>query len=249
MSALETVSAPPSPVVATALERCVLHVAAHHGRSMTVGALHDVLVGQNPTGIAAELRRVIAAAEQAGMQAAFGQYALGQIDAGLMPAILLTKAGGAVVLHRCDADRAAVHDPRTGDGLIEVPFTELAADLTGHVLILKPEHRHASDERDAGVRGHWFRDAIAANRWAYIQVGFAAMMINSLALVTSLFTMVVYDRILPSAATESLFALTIGVGVALVFDLILKTLRAGFIDHAGKRADLDMGQRVFDHVI
>jgi len=250
MSARETVSSPPSPaVVATALERCVLHVAAHHGRSMTLGALHDVLVGQNPTGIAAELRRVIAAAEQAGMQAAFGQYALGQIDAGLMPAILLTKAGGAVVLHRCDADRAAVHDPRTGDGLIEVPFTELAADLTGHALILKPEHRHASDERDAGVRGHWFRDAIAANRWAYIQVGFAAMMINSLALVTSLFTMVVYDRILPSAATESLFALTIGVGVALVFDLILKTLRAGFIDHAGKRADLDIGQRVFDHVI
>jgi ATP-binding cassette, subfamily C, bacterial LapB len=249
MSALETVSASPSPVEATVLERCVLHVAAHHGRSMTLGALHDVLVGQNPTGIAAELRRVIAAAEQAGMQAAFGQYALGQIDAGLMPAILLTKTGGAVVLHRCDADRAAVHDPRTGDGLIEVPFAELAVDLTGHVLILKPEHRHAADERDAGVRGHWFRDAITTNRWAYIQVGFAAMMINSLALVTSLFTMVVYDRILPSAATESLFALTIGVGVALVFDLILKTLRAGFIDHAGKRADLDMGQRLFDHVI
>ena len=85
MSVLETVSAPPSPVVATALERCVLHVAAHHGRSMTLGALHDVLVGQNPTGIAAELRRVIAAAEQAGMQAAFGQYALGQIDAGDQP--------------------------------------------------------------------------------------------------------------------------------------------------------------------
>lgn len=249
MSALETESALPSPAEATALERCVLHVTAHHGRSMTLGALHDVLVDQNPTGIAAELRRVIAAAEQAGMQTAFGQYALGQIDAGLMPAILLTKAGGVVVLHRCDADQAAVWDPRTGDSLIEVPFADFAANLTGHVLILKPEHRHAADERDVGVRGHWFRDAITANRWAYMQVGFAAMMINSLALVTSLFTMVVYDRILPSAATESLFALTIGVGVALVFDLILKTLRAGFIDHAGKRADLDMGQRVFDHVI
>ena len=249
MSAPENVSAAPSQVVATALERCVLHVAAHHGRSMTLGALHDVLVSQSSTGIAEELRRVIAAAEQAGMQAAFGQYSFAQIDAGLMPAILLTKTGGAVVLHRCDAERAAIHDPRAGDGLIEVPFADLFTDLTGHVLVLKPELRHASDERGAGVRGHWFRDAIAANRWAYIQVALAAMMINTLALVTSLFTMVVYDRILPSAATESLFALTIGVGVALVLDLILKTLRAGFIDHAGKRADLDMGQQVFDHVI
>lgn len=249
MSALEVVSAPPSQVVATALERCVLHVAAHHGRSMTLGALHDVLVGQNPAGIAAEVRGVIAAAEQAGLQAAFGQYPISQIDAGLLPAILLTTTGGAVVLHRRDADLAVLHDPRSGEALIDVPVTKLEHDLTGHVLILKPEHRHANDERDVGVRGHWFRDAIAANRWAYIQVALAAMMINSLALVTSLFTMVVYDRILPSAATESLFALTIGVGVALVFDLILKTLRAGFIDHAGKSADLDMGQRVFDHVI
>jgi ATP-binding cassette subfamily C protein LapB len=231
------------------LERCVLHVAAHHGRPITLGALHDVLVSQEQAGLVGGVRGVIAAAEQAGFQAAFGQHQPGDIDVGLLPAILLTKSDGAVVLHSRDADQAAIHDPRTGDGLIDVPLADLATELTGHVLILKPEHRHAHDERDAGVRGHWFRDAMAMNRWAYIQVGFAAMMINSLALVTSLFTMVVYDRILPSAATESLFALSIGVGVALAFDLILKTLRSGFIDHAGQRADLDMGQRLFDQVI
>ncbi len=249
MSTLETVSAPLSQAVATALEHCVLHVAAHHGRSMTLGALQNVLVSGDHTGVAAKMRGVIAAAERAGMQAAFGQYPIGQIDDALMPAILLTTSGGAVVLHRRDADMAVVHDPRSGEGLIDVPVTQLERDMTGHVLVLKPEHRHAHDEIGAGVRGHWFRDAITANRWAYIQVALAAMVINSLAMFTSLFTMVVYDRILPSAATESLFALTIGVGVALVFDLILKTLRAGFIDHAGKSADLDMGQRVFDHVI
>ncbi len=249
MSGGEVVSSLPPQATATVLERCVLHVAAHHGRPLTLGALHDVLVSQEQAGLVGGVRGVIAAAEQAGFQAAFGQHQPGDIDEGLLPAILLTKSGGAVVLHRRDADQAAIHDPRTGDGLIDVPLADLSTELTGHVLILKPEHRHAHDERDAGVRGHWFRDAMAMNRWAYIQVGFAAMMINSLALVTSLFTMVVYDRILPSAATESLFALTIGVGVALAFDLILKTLRSGFIDHAGQRADLDMGQRVFDQVI
>jgi ATP-binding cassette, subfamily C, bacterial LapB len=249
MSGLELVSAPPPPAVSTALERCVLHVASHHGRPITLGALHDAVAGPGQGGIIGEVRCAIAAAEQAGLQAAFGQHPLMQIDEGLMPAILLTKSGGAVVLHRREVETAIVHDPRLGEALIDVPVAKLERDLTGHVLILKPEHRHAADERDAGVRGHWFRDAFSANRWAYVQVGLAAMMINSLALVTSLFTMVVYDRILPSGATASLFALTIGVGVALVFDLILKTLRAGFIDHAGKQADLDMGQRVFDHVI
>ncbi|MCF8516873.1 MAG: type I secretion system permease/ATPase [Rhodobacteraceae bacterium] len=249
MSDLESVLVKPPQAVATPLERCVLHLAEHHGRPLTLGALQDALAGLRQSGITAELRGVITAAEQAGLQAAFGHYPLAQIDAGLMPAIVLTHTGGAVVLHRREGETAVIHDPRLGEGLIDVPAPALERDLTGHVLILRPEHRHAADEREAGVRGHWFRDAITANRWAYIQVGLAAMLINSLALVTSLFTMVVYDRILPSGATASLFALTIGVGVALVFDAILKTLRAGFIDHAGKRADLDMGQRVFDHVI
>lgn len=233
----------------TALESCVLHVAAHHGRQMTLGAVQHDLAGDEQQGIVAEVRAVIAAAEQAGLQAAFGKHTIAQIDAALLPAILLTTAGGALVLHRRDGDLAILHDPQAGEGLVEVSIATFSDDLTGHVLILKPEHRRAADERDAGVQGHWFRDALRANRWAYAQVALSAVMINSLALVTSLFTMVVYDRILPSGATASLFALTIGVAVALIFDLILKTLRAGFIDHAGKRADLDMGQELFDHVL
>lgn len=249
MSELQVASAISLQAVSTTLERCVLHVAGHHGRPMTLGALQDALAGPRQEGITGEVRTAIAAAEQAGLQAAFGQQPLFEIQENLMPAILLSKAGAAVVLHRLIGEKAVIFDPRTGEDLIEVSRVALQNDLTGHVLILRPEHRHATDERDAGVRGHWFRDAISANRWAYIQVGLAALMINSLALVTSLFTMVVYDRILPSGATASLFALTIGVGIALVFDAILKTLRAGFIDHAGQRADLDMGQQVFDHVI
>lgn len=243
------IAALPAKPMGSALERCAIHVSAHHGRSLTLGALQEVLLAQEQTGSAGEVRRVISAAELAGLQAAFGQQPFEELDAKLLPAILLTKSGGALVLHRLDDGVAVIHDPRSGDDLIEVSVSDIASDLTGHVLVLKPEHRRGLDEREAGVAGHWFKDALRANRWAYTQIAIAALMINSLALVTSLFTMVVYDRILPSAATESLFALTIGVGVALLFDLLLKTLRSGFIDHAGKRADLDMGQRVFDHVI
>ena len=234
---------------ASALERCALHVAAHHGRALTLGALQEVLVPRDQTGAVAQVRQVMAAAEQTGLQAAFGKHAIERLDATLLPAILLTKSGGAVVLHQHDSSHAVVYDPRAGDALVEMSVTDVSSELTGHVLILKPEHRRGVNERHTGVEAHWFKDALRANRWAYTQVGLAALVINSLALVTSLFTMVVYDRILPSAATESLFALTIGVGIALLFDLLLKTLRSGFIDHAGKRADLDMGQRVFDHVI
>ena len=61
--------------------------------------------------------------------------------------------------------------------------------------------------------------------------------------------MVVYDRILPNDATESLIALTVGVGMALLFDFLLKLLRAGFIDRAGQKADKLMGNRIFDQLL
>ena len=61
--------------------------------------------------------------------------------------------------------------------------------------------------------------------------------------------MVVYDRVVPNEAIESLIALTVGVLIALGFEFILKTLRANFIDRAGKRADARMSRLVFDRLL
>lgn len=240
-----------------ALAACVLHLTAHLGRPVSAAALHEALPDTAPPGsgpeasLAQDLRRAVIAAERAGLTAFFGRRATSRIGADLLPAILPMRDGGAVVLHDRRGDRAVIHDPAAGEGLREVAAAAVFADWTGHLLTLRfdPARAAARAEGTDGEAGHWFRSALAANRWAYAQVTIAAVATNVLALVASLFTMVVYDRILPSAATESLFALTVGVGLALVFDLIVKTLRATFIDEAGQRADRVMGQRIFDHVI
>ena len=72
---------------------------------------------------------------------------------------------------------------------------------------------------------------------------------NFLSLTTSLFTMTVYDRIIPNGAFESLIALSIGVVIALAFDFLIKSLRAKFIDVASKRADLEISRRLFDRIL
>jgi ATP-binding cassette subfamily C protein LapB len=77
----------------------------------------------------------------------------------------------------------------------------------------------------------------------------AAAITNFLGLSTSLFIMVVYDRVVPNEAIESLIALTIGVLIALAFDFIIKTLRAQFVDKAGKRADARMSRLIFDKIL
>jgi ATP-binding cassette subfamily C protein LapB len=61
--------------------------------------------------------------------------------------------------------------------------------------------------------------------------------------------MVVYDRVVPNAATESLIALTFGILIALGFDFVIKSLRAQFIDRAGKGADLRMSRIIFDKIL
>ena len=99
------------------------------------------------------------------------------------------------------------------------------------------------------LRWNWLMRPLKESKWAYGQVLLAALLINFLALSTSIFTMVVYDRVLPNGATESLVALTMGVAIALVFDVIVKMLRGWFLDGAGSRADVRIGEKLFEQLV
>ncbi len=95
----------------------------------------------------------------------------------------------------------------------------------------------------------WLTGPIRANRALYLQVALAAVLINLFGLVTSLFSMTVYNCIVPNNATASLVALTIGVAIVVVFDFVLRTIRGYFIDIAGSRIDRDVGASIFDAML
>ena len=95
----------------------------------------------------------------------------------------------------------------------------------------------------------WLMDPIRANAGLFGQVALAAALINLFSLATSLFSMTVYNRIVPNNATDSLIALSIGVGIVIVFDLVLRTLRGYFIDIAGQRIDRVVGASIFDTLL
>ena len=59
-----------------------------------------------------------------------------------------------------------------------------------------------------------------------------------LALASPLFTMSVYDRVVPNGAIPSLIALSIGMGIAIVFDFVLRMVRSRMIDVTGKKLDV-----------
>ena len=74
-------------------------------------------------------------------------------------------------------------------------------------------------------------------------------MINLLSVASSIFIMVVYDRVIPNAAYQSLYALTAGMIVVLIFDFILKNMRAWFIDLTAQEIDLTVGEDIYRKVL
>ncbi|MBT8426532.1 MAG: type I secretion system permease/ATPase [Erythrobacter sp.] len=95
----------------------------------------------------------------------------------------------------------------------------------------------------------WLAEPIRRNWRTYSKVAIAAALINVFGLASALFTMTVYDRVVPNAAYGSLLALSIGLGIILLFDFILKLLRAYFVDFAGARIDEEVGEDVFQRLL
>lgn len=95
----------------------------------------------------------------------------------------------------------------------------------------------------------WLTEPMLRNKATYMKVALAAAMVNIFGLITSLFTMTVYDRVVPNNAVSSLVALSIGLLIVVVFDFMLRILRAYFTDLAGADIDHDVGGRVFRRLI
>lgn len=97
--------------------------------------------------------------------------------------------------------------------------------------------------------GDWLRGPLWANRGLFGQVALAAALINIFGLATSLFSMTVYNKIVPNNAADSMTALLIGIAMVLVFDFVLRTLRGYFVDVAGQSIDRALGEAIFARLL
>jgi ATP-binding cassette, subfamily C, bacterial LapB len=132
-----------------------------------------------------------------------------------------------------------------------VAWSDLEAAYTGKAILVKPRANPAQldGQRAAAAKGHWFWGVIRLLWPTYAQVIVAAALINILALASPLFIMNVYDRVLPNKAIPTLWVLALGIGLAILFDLVLRSLRGRLIDGAGRRADVVLASRIFEHVL
>jgi ATP-binding cassette subfamily C protein LapB len=230
------------------LEACLLWVLEHVGRPMSRAALRS-RVARDPG--AWTLDEAVEALESLGIRchdgrvSAFDVYARGAIS--LVP----TTEGGALVLtgeSRGKDEMAFI--PGEG-GLRPVSMARLEQLRAGPGIALTPPEPLTAEEvgKPRGRYGHWFWGPILAGRSVYAQVAAAALLTNVFALTAAIFSMIVYDRVMPNNAFETLWALLIGVTLVLVGDFAIRTIRGYFLDVAGARADMVMADTVFEQVV
>ncbi|MFT7242915.1 MAG: ATP-binding cassette subfamily C protein LapB [Candidatus Azotimanducaceae bacterium] len=190
----------------------------------------------------------VRAAERAGFKAAIAEKPLDDISPLTLPVVVLLKDNQAAILLKKDQDRCTVVFPAESEIAQELSIDKLNEEYEGTYLLFKPEPgQHTAD--DTGKRSHWFWDTVKLSRGIYLEVLVASLLINLFALVSPLFIMNVYDRVVPNYAIETLWVLASGVFIIVLFDLAMKILRGYFIDIAGKRADVLLSAKTFSKVM
>ncbi len=192
------------------------------------------------------------AAERAGLSARLLRRPLASIDDLVLPCVLLLRDRRAVVMVRRDgAGGVEIVLPESGDGTTVIAEKELDERYTGYAFFARPALGFLQRDREllAERSGHWFWSVILRQWPVYAEVVLAAALINCFAVATSLFAMNVYDRVVPNNAIETLWVLSLGIFIVLIFDFLLKMLRGYFVDAAGKVADIKLASRIFEHVM
>ena len=253
-------------------EACLVQVLAAADRPMSIASLRAQIQRLDRPWSTADF---IEALSSLGFGALERAGRLAEVERAGLPALVFLSPDDrpAVLLNRLDGG-IALFDPQAGavqpeaaepgvladqtnwrDGrqasLADVSREALDPMLSGRFVAIEPPLRPPSDEIDAprGRFGHWFWGPLATARPLYVQVVLAALLTNVFAISSSIFTMIVYDRVLPNNAIDSLIALIIGVAIVFVSDFVIRSLRGYFLDVAGARADMAIADSLFDQVL
>lgn len=230
--------------LASAIAACM----ALNGRDVGV----ETLLAGVPLGVGNRLTPAlgVAAADGLGFRARLTRYSLKDIPESVLPAVLfLSDRKACVLIDRSDAHGCKIIDVERGHDPVTVPTSELNEMYSGHLLLLRDDV--PLDEANSGatpLKGHWYW-GVARRHWPeYFQVLVTSILVNLLALATPIFTMNVYDRVFPNAALITLWSLVAGVGIALVFDAILKWVRSSVVDRVGRQVDQSVSSEIFRHI-
>jgi len=173
-----------------------------------------------------------------------------------LPLILLLSNENSCILDSFNEDKTkaklifpGIDDPL--EGWVEIG--NLEKEYLGFAFMLKKvyEYDHSGDKKTLAIdnQKHWFWNTLGVSKKIYMDCIIASVLINLFVLATPLFTMNVYDRVIPNNAQETLLVFTIGIAIVFILDASLKFIRTYFLEMAAKKSDIIMSSIIFERVL
>ena len=168
-----------------------------------------------------------------------------------LPAIVRRSDGSCAVLLEAKDEQYLVWEPGAAapfwadEASVEDSYAGQAVAVAADPTAIRAEER----PWDEAAKRHWFWSEVRRMRRSFYPVLGAALMINLLGFALPLFTMNVYDRVIPNKAVSSLWVLAIGALLAFAIEFTLRLARATLLDDLGRDLDVKLSEKIFSKVL
>lgn len=194
------------------------------------------------------------AAKKAGFISQLQKRKLKDIPSLVLPVILNLKDDNACLLLKINHEEktAQVIIPSLDDKPVQVTMEKLEQEYLGYAFFMKRKYEGFGQDqlgKKSTEPKHWFFGTLMKFRGIYGRVLLAAFLINIFVIVGPLFTLNVYDRIIPHNAIDTLWVLAAGVALIYLFDVILKHIRTYFLENAARRSDVILSSMLFEQAM
>ncbi len=174
----------------------------------------------------------------------------GKLTAAMWPALAEMTSGQVVLVMGQEGDTLTVYDTTCNGNQAEVAVAEFTKAFAGQVIradvaVAELSRRHANK----GQSEHWFWGKIQSYRRIIFEVALGSFVANLLAVAVALFSLQVYDRVIPHQSTATLWVLAIGAGIAMLLEAFLRIARARLMDGAGRRIELQIQELLMDKLL
>jgi subfamily B ATP-binding cassette protein HlyB/CyaB len=221
-------------------------IAAHYRIACDPGQMaHDLALG----GRAAAAEDIVRAARRVGLKSRLrrGQD-VARLQAVPLPAILGMRDGTfAILTHRLADGRMRLVDPVARGQALQSP--QAIEDVWSGEIVLVTRRAGGAGVEPPKFDFNWFLPSLWRYRRPLGHVLFASLFIQVFALITPLFFQVVIDKVLLHRGTSTLVVIVVGLLLVGFFDVILQYLRAYALNHTTNRIDVELGSRLFDHLL
>lgn len=201
-----------------------------------------------------QLDDLLQAAQHLGLKAKLSRSTVERLALTPLPAMALmhTDDGSlrVLILAQCDGQRVLLQDPAAGAGnhrpTIE-PLEVFNSRWTGELILITSRASMAGDL--AKFDFSWFIPSLVKHRKLLGEVLLISFMLQLFALVSPLFFQVVMDKVLVHRGLTTLDVLVIGLVGVVIFESVLNALRAYVFSHTTSRIDVELGARLFRHLM